>query len=145
MTMILINLYQQFRSNTPGKDIKKHYSNLINNQIEEFFRFFYKEEYKAVLEYTAEDGSLLDSPEGREINPGHAVETAWFILEESILSGSSVHKEKALKIIDWSMESGWDEKYGGFLSFIDREGLPSMGYEILVAPYRSPLRPALGI
>ena len=129
MTMILINLYQQFRANTVSPEAKKEYSELINRQIEEFFYYFYKEEYKTVLEYTAEDGSLLDSPEGREVNPGHAIETAWFILEESRVSGNEDHQKKALKIIDWALESGWDKEYGGLLSFIDRKGYPSMHVE----------------
>jgi len=31
---------------------------------------------------------------------------------------------KALKILDWSLELGWDKEYGGLLSFVDIEGKP---------------------
>jgi N-acylglucosamine 2-epimerase len=31
---------------------------------------------------------------------------------------------KALDILDWSLEIGWDKEYGGLLYFVDIEGKP---------------------
>ena len=39
-------------------------------------------EFKAILETVGPNGEFIDSIAGRTINPGHSIETAWFILEE---------------------------------------------------------------
>ena len=42
-----------------------------------------KPEFKAILETVGPNGEFIDSIPGRTINPGHSIETAWFILEEA--------------------------------------------------------------
>lgn len=119
MTMILINMYQVLRKAT--KDEK--WTDLINKQAEELFAYFVKPEYKALLETVQEDGTLLDTPTGRTLNPGHAIETAWFLLEESQYQEDIELQKKSLQILNWSIERGWDTKYGGLYSFLDLKGL----------------------
>ncbi len=66
---------------------------------------------------------------GRTINPGHCIETAWFLLEESKLRGRDQNiKELGLKILDWSWEWGWDKEFGGIINFKDCRNLPSQDY-----------------
>ncbi len=36
---------------------------------------------------------------------------------------------RALEILDWSLERGWDPKYGGILYFVDVEGRQPVQYE----------------
>lgn len=119
MTMIMINLYQQMRKNTDDPSLKKQLTEKIARQIDEFYKLFYKPEKAAVLEFTALDGSIIDSPEGREINPGHSIETSWFILEEYQYTGNNEYLEKPLQMIDWAFARGWDNVYGGIFSFTD--------------------------
>jgi N-acylglucosamine 2-epimerase len=118
MSMIQINTLQVLR----GADKDNRYDKLIDNAIDEVFKYFVKPEKEALFETVGINGELLDSPEGRCINPGHAIETCWFIMEEGRHRNDKNLIEKALPILDWSLKLGWDNKYGGILYFVDIEG-----------------------
>lgn len=101
----------------------------IASHIEEIRTDFMKEEFKCLLETVSPDGSFIDTFEGRMINPGHSIESGWFVLEEArIRNNDSNLIELGTKIIDWSWEHGWDRKYGGILYFRDCKGLPCSEY-----------------
>lgn len=85
--MILINLYQEFRGASGSKKEQREWSAEIDLLIDELFRFFVKDSEGVLLENTGPDGEIIDTPEGREVNPGHAVETAWFLLDEARFRG----------------------------------------------------------
>lgn len=119
MAMIQINTLQVLRD----ADKNTEYDGRIDNAIEEVFRYFVKPEKKALLETVGEKGEYLGHlPEGRCVNPGHAIETAWFIMEEGRHRNDTELVKRALPILDWSLEMGWDKKHGGFLYFLDVEG-----------------------
>jgi N-acylglucosamine 2-epimerase len=119
-TMILINVYQVLRECDPAR--ASEYTAMIDAQLAELFRYFVKPELGALLETVNLDGSLAEGCEGRCINPGHAIETAWFIMEEGRARGDRGLVDKALPILEWSLERGWDEAEGGLFSFVDLEG-----------------------
>ena len=48
------------------------------------------------------------SYEGRILNPGHALEAGWFLLDYARFIGDAQLKAKALEIIDASFAAGWD-------------------------------------
>ncbi|HET6486280.1 MAG TPA: AGE family epimerase/isomerase [Spirochaetia bacterium] len=126
MSMILINTLQVLREADPAGA----YDPQIDAQIEEVFRYFVKPEKRALLETVGANGEYLgDLPEGRCVNPGHALETAWFLLIEARRRGDQELVKRALPIIDWSLELGWDRKHGGILYFVDVEGKPAVQYE----------------
>lgn len=76
-----------------------------------------------------ENGEFIDTINGRIINPGHCIETAWFILEESRYRGWDKEMlETALTILDWSWEWGWDKDFGGIINFRDCRNLPVQDY-----------------
>jgi len=129
MTMILINTLQVLRdadtSSTPLP-----YDALIDAQIDEIFRYFVKPDMKLLLETVGPAGEYLgDSPEGRCVNPGHALETAWFVLAEARRRGDAALTARTLPIIDWSLDAGWDRRHGGILYFVDAEGRQPVQYE----------------
>jgi len=129
MAMIQINTLQVMRRADTSAD-RLPYDTLIDTQIDEVFRYFVKPEMKALLETVGPQGEYLgDSPEGRCVNPGHAIETAWFILEEGKHRNDRTLIERALPILDWSLDLGWDPKYGGILYFVDIEGRQPVQYE----------------
>lgn len=129
MAMIQINTLQVMRRADTSADALP-YDTLIDTQIEEVFRYFVKPEMKALLETVGPQGEYMgDSPEGRCVNPGHAIETAWFMLEEGKHRNDRKLIERALPILDWSLDLGWDPKYGGILYFIDIEGKQPVQYE----------------
>lgn len=125
MPMILLATAQQLRKN--GND--PLYDEIIDQSIDEVFNHFLHEDEKALLETVGPNGERLDGPIGRCVNPGHAIETAWFIMEESRQNDRPKLMENALKILDWSLDLGWDEKFGGILYFVDVEGKPCLQYE----------------
>lgn len=59
----------------------------IDDSIAELRRDFMHPEFKAILETVGPNGEFIDSIAGRTINPGHSIETAWFILEEAKYRG----------------------------------------------------------
>ena len=103
---------------------KKKYDKAIEEFVDIILTKFVKREHKALLETVAPDGSIIDTPDGREINPGHAIETSWFMMHEAMYKNDSELLKRACEILDWSFERGWDEQYGGLLSFVDLKGLP---------------------
>ena len=129
MAMIQINTLQVLRRADSLPD-PPPYDKLIDAQIDEVFRFFVKPDRKALLETVGPNGEYLgEIPEGRCINPGHAIETAWFIMAEGAHRKNRELIERALPILDWSLEAGWDPKYGGILYFVDAEGRQPVQYE----------------
>lgn len=123
--MILINTAQVVRQVSQDPFLTKQ----IDKAIDEIERYFMHPEFEAVLEFVGPNGEFLNTYEGRTINPGHSIETAWFILEEAKLRGWDKRLTAiGLKILDWSWKWGWDSQYGGILYFRDCLNLPSQEY-----------------
>ncbi len=120
ITMMMISFCQIMRQADPAR--AEMYSARIDLQIEELFKYFVKPDLKALLETVGQDGEMTEGPEGRCVNPGHAIETAWFVLEEAKYRNDQQMAARILPILDWSMDLGWDKEYGGIFSFIDIEG-----------------------
>lgn len=101
----------------------------IDDSITELRRDFMKPEFKAILETVGPNGEFIDTIAGRTINPGHSIETAWFILEEAKYRGWDPDlKKMGLTILDWSWQWGWDEQYGGINYFKDCKNFPPQEY-----------------
>lgn len=45
-------------------------------------------------------------------------------MQEGLFRNDRSTIDKALNILDWSLEIGWDKEYGGLLYFVDLEGKP---------------------
>jgi N-acylglucosamine 2-epimerase len=123
--MILLATTQQLRKN--GDD--PLYDEVIQGSLREIFDHFMHHDIEALLETVGPNGERLDGPEGRCLNPGHAIETSWFIMEEGRHGNGRGLIEKACTILDWSLEWGWDKEYGGILYYVDVEGKPPEQYE----------------
>jgi N-acylglucosamine 2-epimerase len=80
------------------------------------------------MEQVAPDGSIIDHIDGRTLNPGHAIEGAWFILHEASYQNSDRYLRLGLKMLDYMWERGWDQQYGGILYFLDVYGKPVQEY-----------------
>ncbi len=100
----------------------------IGRWIAEIERDFFKPELGVLLETAGLDGALLDHFDGRMINPGHAIEAAWFILREGRLRGDARMIRLGVAILDGMWQRGWDEEYGGIFYFRDVRGLPVQEY-----------------
>ncbi len=105
------------------------YKATIDDSLDQVLNHFVKPEFKALLECVGPNGEFLDTPEGRCVNPGHAIETSWFIMTEGKARGDKALIERGLQILDWSLEIGWDKEFGGITYFTDVKGAPCVQYE----------------
>lgn len=115
--MVLVSTAQQLLRVDVNK--KDYYEKIIEDLIADMIGLHYKKEYKCVLENVFTDGSILDNPTGRTINPGHSIENSWFLMNYAVKKGDKELLQKALDILDWSLEIGWDKEYGGVYYFRD--------------------------
>jgi len=126
MAMILIPTCQIARR----VDDRPIYNQTIDQSLSDIFTCFCKPELRALVERVGSNGELIpDCPEGRVILPGHAIESAWFIMEEGRIRGDRELSLKAIPILEWSLERGWDDEFGGLLYYTDLEGKPCVQYE----------------
>ena len=125
ITMILINTASRIRAAVSATLLDKR----IEESISDLKKYFIHPEYEALLEMVGENGEVIDTINGRTINPGHCIETAWFLLEEArYRNWDKDIVETATTILDWSWKWGWDEQYGGIINFKDCKNLPPQDY-----------------
>jgi len=92
-------------------------------------RDFVKPELEAVMETIAVDGSIIDHFDGRTLNPGHALEAAWFVLQEACRRNHDAELiTLGTNIVDFMWQRGWDEEFGGIFYFRDVFGKPVQEY-----------------
>lgn len=96
----------------------------IDTCLHEVLDVFYRPEIGLVVEALGKDGELVDSFDGRKLNPGHAIESTWFIMDLGKRLNRPDLIEKAVEISLAEVEYGWDEQYGGIFYFMDRLGKP---------------------
>ncbi|MCA8972954.1 MAG: AGE family epimerase/isomerase, partial [Planctomycetes bacterium] len=80
---------------------------------------FWKPELGALLDQVAPDGSVIDHFDGRTLNPGHAIEAAWFLLREAAERNRSDYRDLGVAMFDCMWQRGWDAEHGGLLYFVD--------------------------
>ena len=100
----------------------------IDASIAQIERDFLKPEHAALMEVVAPDGAILDHIDGRTLNPGHAIECAWFIMHEGRLRQDRRLIALGAQILAWMWARGWDAEHGGLLYFTDLRGLPVQEY-----------------
>ena len=100
----------------------------IDGFIEEI-RGFVKDDIKCVMEQIGIDGEVLDHIDARTLNPGHAIEGAWFILDEAKRRGGDRELVNlGCRMLDYMWKRGWDDEYGGITYFKDVYDRPVQEY-----------------
>ena len=123
--MILINVGSCIRKVINDPKLTEQ----IDESIAKLKKYFIHPEFKCLLETVGMNGEFVDTSMGRTINPGHCIETSWFIMEEAKQRGWDKEiTDMALQIFDWSWDWGWDKQYGGIINFRDCRNLPSQDY-----------------
>ena len=77
---------------------------------------------RRLYEFVNLDNSRRDIPPGRVVNPGHAIESMWFMLHLFQRENDRERMRQAIETIRWHFDLGWDEEYGGLLLARDAEG-----------------------
>ena len=114
-SMIMLSTAQVLR-----KVSKEKYDSIAKECADEILVHFIPG--KGLLENVGLGGDFIDSPAGREINPGHSLEAAWFLMAEGVYRNNDLYKAKAKEIIDISMRLGY--RNGGIIAFCDCDGNP---------------------
>jgi N-acylglucosamine 2-epimerase len=122
--MILLSLADELET----EENKNDFAQIKKSCIEEI-KLHVRPELKLVLETVRTDGTLIDSPEGRLVNPGHAIESGWFLLHHAMKTNDLDLLKLGQNIIDWSFNFGWDRKYGGLYYFLDSKGFSPLQLE----------------
>ena len=125
LPMILCNVALEIESLLEPDFLK----NTIDTCIHEVMEVFYRPELGLIVEHIGTDGELKDNFDGRLLNPGHAIEAMWFIMDLGARLGRKDLIEKAIEIALNEVEYGWDKEYDGIFYFMDRLGHPTQQLE----------------
>ncbi|MCL2684372.1 MAG: AGE family epimerase/isomerase, partial [Synergistaceae bacterium] len=90
--------------------------------IEQILWVFAKDEYEVLFESVARDGGVRFEGEGLVFSPGHAMESAWFVVRVGLRRGDGAMVNRALKITDWAYQKGFDKEYGGVYGAVSALG-----------------------
>ncbi|KKL78465.1 hypothetical protein LCGC14_2024580, partial [marine sediment metagenome] len=98
--------------------------------VDSILKRHWKPELGALLENVAPDGSpMLDLPEGRMFHPGHAIESAWMLMEIARRRGDETLLQTAVEITLASLDHGWDREYGGLRYITNVDWTPTHSLE----------------
>lgn len=122
--MITIVTAQELRQSIGLSDANEW----IDRSISDIQTYHLKTDIKCVMETVAPNGDIIDHFDGRTLNPGHAIEGAWFMMHEGRLRNDDGLIKLGCQMLDWMWERGWDKVHGGILYFADVNGLPVQEY-----------------
>lgn len=125
LPMIMCNLSLEIEHLLPNELV----DSTIQTVLHEVMEVFYQKESGLILENVNPDGSFSDSFEGRLLNPGHAIESMWFIMDLSVRLKRPELAQQAVEIMLRTLKHGWDEQYGGIFYFLDVKGHPTQQLE----------------
>jgi N-acylglucosamine 2-epimerase len=118
LPMILLNVAAMLREHTPDP----RFDQLMDESLHTVMEVLLDRQQHALFEFANPDGSRPPGPEGRLINPGHCIESMWFVLDEAEHRRDTELMRQATEVMLWSLERGWDPDYGGILYFLDSAG-----------------------
>ena len=125
LPMILCNLTLELEHILSAEETES----TINACIHAVMGDFIDQRSGLVLENISPDGRPVDSFEGRLLNPGHAIEAMWFIMELARRRDDRELTRRAVEVVLREVSFGWDEEFGGIFYFLDRLGKPPLQLE----------------
>ncbi len=127
--MIAIATAQEVRANLGDVRVAgRSCGEIIDASILVIEKYFVKSDLKVLMETVGPNGEIIDGFDGRLLNPGHAIECAWFLMLEGQIRGDQKLIALGAQILDWMWARGWDEECGGLFYFRDLKGLPVQEY-----------------
>jgi N-acylglucosamine 2-epimerase len=123
--MILCNLSLEIEHLLPPAQVEA----IMKRCIHEVMVEFYDQQSGLILENVGPDGALLDTFDGRLINPGHGIEAMWFIMDLAVRQNQPELARTATDRLLQILEYGWDNEFGGIFYFLDRKGYPPQQLE----------------
>ncbi len=83
---------------------------------------FLRPERARLYEFVNLDDTLMSAPPGCVTNPGHAIESMWFMIHIFQRANNPARIRQAMDAIKWHLELGWDDEFGGIALARDAEG-----------------------
>lgn len=115
LPMIMLTTTQTMR----GIDDSNDYNEFAEYFYNEIIQNFYREDRKILLECVGANGEDIDNFMGKSINPGHSIESSWFIMQEGIYRNDEAIMKRGIEIFETAIELGWDKEYGGLYPYIN--------------------------
>ena len=125
LPMILSNLVLEIETLLDRALVER----IIEQAIHSVMDIFYQPDLGLILENVTPEGKFSDSFEGRLLNPGHAIEGMWFMMDLASRSSNQRLMRKSVDIALNTLEYGWDKKHDGILYFLDVKGHPPQQLE----------------
>lgn len=125
LPMILANLTLEMEWLLQPGDVDR----VLDDCVDQVFGRFLDRSRNVLREHVAPDGGLIDSFDGRLINPGHGIEAMWFIMDIARRRNDRTLWERAKDVVLATLELGWDREYGGIFYFLDADDKPPQELE----------------
>ena len=104
--------------------VTDEYNSEIRDAVDNIMKFW-NEDMGFMFESIRADGVFdVDSSDGRLINPGHALEAMWFIMQYADAQENKQLAERACLLTYKILDYGWDKECGGIFYFKDALGRP---------------------
>ncbi|OGV31766.1 MAG: hypothetical protein A2020_05600 [Lentisphaerae bacterium GWF2_45_14] len=119
--MILANLGHVMKECLGTNIYDADTANAVGTVMEKFWH----PEFRILFENVNTDASFdLESCDGRHVNPGHGLESMWFVLQYAEKENDKKLIAKASDYISGLLDFGWDKTFGGIYYFMDVLGKP---------------------
>jgi len=125
LPMILCNLSLEMEPLLPADQVQAALDDCVSTVMGRF----HDPQRNLIVENVTPEGRLDDSFEGRLLNPGHAIEAMWFIMDIARRQGNVALIHQAIDVTLATLQVGWDAQYGGVFYFLDRLGRPPQQLE----------------
>lgn len=110
-------------------DCRQEYLEIIK-KVAERVKIHYCKQEQILLENASLAGQPAGNwPEIRLFNPGHSIETAWFLLHLLDFIENPEIERIAYDVLKGSLERGWDREYGGLYYLMDIDNKPILQIE----------------
>jgi N-acylglucosamine 2-epimerase len=128
--MILVNVESELLLAAKAFNLDKKVKDIetsLRSHTDRIMKVF--AENNLINEFISEKKKQNDLLLCKHKNPGHAIESMWFIIEAEELLNKEKYIKSAEKIIINSINIGWDKSEGGLLRFVDSSGGKPTGEE----------------
>lgn len=130
--MILLNVVQELQETLKilkkcNQELMKEEEQLLLDIIQNF------SSAHRIKEMKSNDLKHKDTLLSRHVNPGHTLESVWFMLHSLShlkLRESDDYIHRLSELSRQSLALGWDDDYGGLFRFVDKEGGIPKGQKI---------------
>jgi mannose/cellobiose epimerase-like protein (N-acyl-D-glucosamine 2-epimerase family)/N-acetylmuramic acid 6-phosphate (MurNAc-6-P) etherase len=126
--MITLNMAEVFMGTIGAQGLgldQRGLDGLVEDSVTVILHDHLDSDRQVLFERIGSSGPDLDSMEGRLLNPGHALETLWMVIEAGERLSRNDWINQACTAIQWTLERGWDNQYGGFYYYQDYDNRPS--------------------